>query len=158
MARKTEIEYIRYYTVDSAARQIAPVLPLQEPKTPVRKKVKCRRFYVDPVAIFGIAVAMCMLCAMAIGLVQLKQMEHRTQVLEQYVDQLHQENVQLSTEFDDNCNIAEIEQTALALGMVPAEDAPQMPLTVILPQTPDKEVEPVSLWEQLTTFLSGLFA
>ena len=52
-------QYIQYYTAGSAARKLAPVIPLNPtalPQTKVRQKPM--RIYLDPVALLGTVVAM----------------------------------------------------------------------------------------------------
>ena len=155
MAKNTK-NYIQFYTAGSTAVKVQ----IQDERTwaplPVEKPKPKFIIPVDPVAIIGFAVAICMLVMMAVGMVRLNAERERTATMENYVQLLQQENVRLQAEFDAECNLEEIEKTALALGMIPAEEAQHTPITVEAPQVP--EVETVTLWDRIGTFLSGLFA
>ena len=102
------------------------------------------------------AVAACMLIMMLVGLIRLGTEQNRTATMEQRVQLLQQENARLQAQFDAECDLEEVEKTALALGMVPAENIPRNTITVELPEIPEPEA--VSLWQRIGTFLSGLFS
>ena len=56
MAKKSDVRYIRYYTVGSAARELSPPVP-QQPKPVVKpRKAKKIVLFIDPVAILGIMI------------------------------------------------------------------------------------------------------
>ena len=71
-----------------------------------------------------------------------------------YVDTLTQENDQLRTTLSQGYDLEEIQRTATALGLVPKDQVKHV--TIQVPQ-PQIEQEP-GAWEQLYTFLTGLFA
>lgn len=121
MANKSEVQYVRYYTVGSAARELAPELPQRPKPAPKPKKAKRVVLYVDPVAILGVITAVFLLVCMLVGLVQLNQVRARQENMSRYVQQLIQENETLRTQYEAGYDLEQIEKTALALGMVPAE-------------------------------------
>ena len=153
MARKEEIRYIQFYTDGSAAKQITPRWPAATPKKkPVQKKKQI--VYVDPLALGGIVVAVVMLVLMIVGVCKLNAVQQETVQMQGYVERLTVENSTLKQQYSQECNLEQVEQTALALGMIPVEQAQQIQITV---QLPHQETEP-SFWDNIGVFLTGLFA
>ena len=156
MAQSVDVRYVQFYTHGSAAKRIAPAaIPLIS-ALPKPKKRKIQRIYVDPVATLGIVVAVCMLIMMAVGVSQLRVEQQKTAQMMTYVEQLQQENASLQAEYLAECNMEEVEKTALALGMIPLEDAIYTPIEVELPQV--DSTQQASIWQRIGTFLTGLFA
>ena len=157
MVQKLEVQYVRYYTPGSAAQKIMPAFPAQnEPVLPRVHKRKIQKIYVDPVAVLGIAVAVCMLICMIVGVFQLKQAHQQTVIMEQYVQKLSEKNAQLNEEYSQSYNLQEVEDIALAMGMVPQQEITRISVSV---QTPAQEAPAqISLWQRVGTFLTGLFA
>ena len=155
MARKPDIQYVRYYTDGSAARQLEPKTP-QRQRTPQRKTKK-RQVYmipVQPFAIAGLAVAATLLVFMIIGSVKLYNVQQQQQAMADYVTMLNEQNVQLRHTYEENIDLEMVERTALALGMIPAEDA--MTITVSLPQP--EPAPKITMWDRIEAFFEGLFA
>ena len=73
MARKPDIQYVRYYTDGSAARQLEILSP-QKTKTtyPRTRRKKGYVIYVDPLAICSIVLAMVLLVCMVMGTLQIQ--------------------------------------------------------------------------------------
>ena len=156
MAQNVDVRYVQYYTNGSAAKRIAPaVIPLIS-ALPKPKKRKLQRIYVDPVATLGIVVALSMLIMMVVGISQLRVEQQKTAQMMSYVESLQQENRSLQEEYLAECNMEEVEKTALALGMIPREDALYTPIEVELPEIAD--AQQASIWQRIGTFLTGLFA
>ncbi len=156
MAQRVDVQYVKFYTQGSAAKRIAPAIPLHTGALPQIKKRKRVRVYVDPVATLGIVVAVCMLIMMAVGVSQLRQEQSKTAAMVAQVEQLRQENESLQAKYEQECDLEAIEKTALALGMIPVEQASHISIEVELPQQDNGEQ--VSLWQRIGTFLTGLFA
>ena len=156
MAKKYGIEYVNYYTEGSAARKIMPALRSVKAMLPKPKKHKRRVIYLDPVAVLGMAVAVCMLLMMFVGLVQLNEARQKTMAMEQYVQKLDDQKELLSEQYHTGYDIEEVEHTALALGMVPKSRVQQT--TIHMPMLETDTVESVTLWDRIGTFLSSLFA
>ena len=154
MAQRTDIRYIQFYTDGSAARKLAPVAPLKTIKRPKVRKQKRITVHLDPVAVLSIGMAMVMTVLIAVGMVQLNNARAEMQTMSAYVDTLRQENAQLQQSFADGYDLEQIEQTALALGLVPVAQVKHVSVT--LPQI-EQTVEPTT-WERFVTFLAGLFA
>ncbi len=156
MTQYVDVQYVRFSTDGSAARRAAPAVSVSTGTLPRLRKQRVQVLYVDPVALLSIAVAAVMLVTMLVGLVHLKQVQKQTAQMEAYVQQLSQQHESLQQAYEDACNMEVVEKTALALGMIPADEAEQ--IMVYLPAVQAEEPEAVSLWNRIGIFLSGLFA
>lgn len=153
---KDSKRYIQFYTPGSTAVKVdiqdeQTWAPLPEPKP--EKKIS---IYVDPVSVVSFVVAVCMLILLTVGINQLNDVRREVTTLEHYVAELTAENHTLEESYSAGYHLEEVRQKALDLGMVPAEEIPQTHIYVTLPKI--DVVEEPSLWTQLTTFLTGLFA
>ena len=156
MAKPHELQYINAYVSGSAAyrmdieRQKKAALP----KAPRRAKAKVLPIFVDHAAIIGILMAMVMLVVMAVGYVQLLDAKQETVAMQNYVDQLRQENAALKDTYASSYDPAEVASIAQTMGMVPMEQVQTVKIEVSVPQL---EEDPTA-WQTLCTFLAGLFA
>lgn len=155
MAQKPDIQYITYVhgsearvlEFKPARKRNRTVLPAAAPE----QKVK---LYVDPVAIFGIMVAAAMLILMAVGMVQYLNICEEHSAMTDQVITLQNKNVQLQQDYRSGYDLVDIETKALALGMIPKDQAE---VVVIHPVMPVAEEEP-TWWENLCWYFEGLFA
>ncbi len=156
MAQYPKVQYIRFYTDGTAARKLDYAVPQRQKKAvlPKARVDKRKKIYVDPVAAVGVMVAVCMLIVMAVGMFRLEQAQQETAAMEEYVEYLTDTNRALEAEYAASYDLETVEKTALALGMVPSSQVEQ---TVIYISVPTPVEEPTT-WEQVTTFLTGLFA
>lgn len=154
MAQRVDVRYVQFYTNGSAARKVTPVVPLDTIKLPKVKKQKRIIIHIDPVAVFGIAVAAVMLVLMAAGMVQLKNARHELSTMTSYVNTLTQENVSLNAAYSEGYDLDKVKTTALALGLVPVDQVRHV--TVQLPAAQTEQTP--GAWERFCTFLTGLFA
>ena len=154
MAQHPKVEYIRMYTDGSAARKLEIAAPVKKAKVPHSKKQKKILVYVDPVALAGIAVAVIMLVVMVVSVFNLYTIQQETAALENYVNALQIENAELRAAYESDLDLGEVERTALALGMVPREEVRHV---TVYPEAAETQETP-GAWQQLRTFLTGLFA
>lgn len=154
MAQGVSVQYVQFYTQGNVARRILPAKKVQTAQLPQMRKRKVQRIYVDPVAALGLVVAVCMLIMMAVGVGQLRNEQQQTARMEQQVGQLQMENRLLQAEYAAQCDLEAVEKTALALGMIPQQEAMHVSIALELPQTQEQ----VSVWQRIGTFLTGLFA
>ena len=153
---KVNNRYIQFYTPGSAAVKVAiqnedTWAPLPEPKP--QKKITIP---VDPIAVVGFAVAVCMLILMAVGVTQLNQVRREVVTLERYVAQLTAENHELEATYAEGYKPERVRQRALDMGMIPAEEVSETPIYVTIPIVEIAE-EP-TFWSEITTFMTSLFA
>ena len=130
MARKADIQYVHhYYTAGSAAKKVAvkvenkkKPLPLFEPlmmAEPDQKVV----VKIDPLSVAATLVAVVLVVMMVVSLFQYSAAYQRNVELQEYVYTLSDENVRLEQKYRSGFDLAEIEAQALALGMIPMEEA-----------------------------------
>ena len=155
MTQRMQAQYVQFYIQGSSAMQLNPVTPVKaEPIREIQPRTHKRiRVFVDPVALFGVMVALCMIITIFVGMGHLEKAQLDVQQMEQYVVYLQHQNKNIKAEYTSSYNLDDIEKTALALGMVPAENVNHFYIDVTEPV-----VEKPSLWENVGTFLTGLFA
>ena len=156
MAVRTDIQYVQYYVDGSAARKLEKNTQKKHAAAPKSRKAKRKVVVIDPVAILGVLVAVCMLVFLVVGFVQHRALQQQTEEMSLYIDQLQQENAQLEQTYQDGYDLDEIRDIAQAMGMIPAGDAPQIEMEVQIPQ--EESTDEMTIWESFTTFLAGLFA
>lgn len=155
MAQQATIQYVKFYTAGTAARKIevsSPVKPIRKPRVAKQQKIVLR---VDPLAMVGTLTALVLLVLIVVGMFQVQTARERNAEMAQYVQSLKTENRMLQTTYDNGYDLKQVEETALALGMVPAEQVQQIPIPMELPQTEQPEE---NFWTNATAFLTGLFA
>ena len=154
MAAKVDVRYVSFYTSGSAAKKIAPVVPLKTIKLPRIKSKKRIVVRIDPVATAGIVMAAILFVLLIVGVTQLQSARQERAQLAAYVDTLQMENEALQAEFEAGYDIKNVEKTALALGMIPVEEVQRVSIQVQDIPAPEKP----GVWEGFITFLAGLFA
>ena len=161
MARKADILYVHhYYTAGSAARKVAvkaehkkKPLPLFEPlmmAEPDQKVV----VKIDPLSMAATLVAVVLVVMMVVSLFQYSAAYQRNVELQKYVYTLSDENIRLEQKYRSGFDLNEIEAQALALGMIPMEEAQTI---TVSGSVPAHEAEPTR-WERVQLFMSDLFA
>ena len=162
MARKADIQYVHhYYTAGTAAQKVAVKaepkhkkrpIPLFEPlmMTEPDQKITVR---IDPLSMAATLVAVVLVVMMVVSLFQYSAAHERNVALLEYQYMLSDENIRLEEKYEAGFDLEEIEVQALALGMIPLEEAETLKVSGIVPV---HEKEPTR-WERLGLFLSGLF-
>lgn len=155
MARRPAVQYVQFYTAGSAARKIqtqAPKVALRLPKAHKPRKITVR---IDPVATLGVITAVVMFVLMGVGVFQLRSAKQEQAVMEQYVLSLQADNAALQNKFDTGYDLAEVEKTALALGMVSKEQAKEVLIHIAVEEQAEQMP---GFWDRVSAFLTGLFA
>ena len=155
MANRVDIQYVDFSVDGNAARKISAA-PRQKVRLPREKKKTRYVLYLDPLSFCGIVLAVVMLVLMGTGVARLQAAYTQNQQMSAYVDTLSQQNAALREEFTQVCDLEEVERLALALGMIPKEDAPQNSIAMYVP--PEEAPKQMSLWEKIGSFLASLFA
>lgn len=154
MARHPSVEYVRFRTDGNAARKVEVAEPLKTIRLPRAKKQKRPLHRIDLLSLTAIALTIVMTVCMLVGLQQLDAAQQETAAMQQKVQALQVENDALWTYYEENLDMDQIERTAMALGMIPKDQA-----TCITVQVPQEVVEEQpNVWERVTLFLTGLFA
>ena len=157
MTYKGVIQYVNFYVDGSSARKIAPVQRESKAVMPKPKKRKVRTVYVDPFAIVGSVVAICLLVVMFMGLSVLHEEKNQTETMGNYLEYLEKENAELTARYEAGYNIDEVERTALALGMVPESEVPHT-VVQIPAEEPTEQPQKVTLLARIATLLSDMGA
>lgn len=156
MALKPDIMYVSYYTAGSAAYELEtkPEKPMFRP-VHKQRRAKKKVIAVDPIALCGIVVAICMFCMLVSGVQEYQASLERTQQMSAYVEQLQHENIALQHTYDNSYDPNAVYEMATAIGMVPKENVEHVQIQV---QVPQQEQTRLSFWDNVTLFLTGLFA
>ena len=156
MVKKPEIQYIDKFYVYGSEAKVLELKPKRKIKTilPLSAPDKTIKIPVDPVAIGGIVVAVALLVALLIGCVQYVQVYRQYRTMMDHVVAEQNTNVELRENYHSRIDLVEIRDKALALGMVPVENAQVITIRAELPQ---REPEP-TLWEDFVWLCKGLFA
>jgi cell division protein FtsL len=147
---------IHFYTDGSAARQIEPEQPQKrKSRLPKMRRNSQPVICYDPVAMLSLAVTAVMFVLLVAGVVTLCYTRAEAYRMEQYVTELEQQNTRLRQEYADSYDPEIIRQEALAMGMIPKEEAQQITVTVQVPAPTPAEPD---FWEQVHRFFTSLFA
>ena len=158
MALQPDIQYVPFCYVDgSAARKVERKSVKKATVTPAPKRRRAKRkvIAVDLVAIGGIVIAVVMLVMMLAGFAKYTVIREQNRLMQDHLTALQLENTKLQQDYESNIDLDYIQDMADAMGMVPAQDAQQVQISVQLPQ---EEVTEMTLWQSIATFLAGLFA
>ena len=128
MAINSDVHYVRYYTAGSAARELAPQIPQRTKAAQKARKPRKSIIYIDPVAIIGVVTAIIMVAVMILGVMQLNQLKEEASAMQNYVLDLKAENTEMTTKYQEGYDLEAVEKTAIALGMVPADQVTHIQL------------------------------
>ena len=156
MVKKPEIQYIDKFYVYGSEAKVLELKPKRRARTilPLSAPDKTIRIPVDPVAIFGIVVAVALLVALVIGSVQYVQVYCQYRAMMDHVVAEQNLNVELQENYRSQIDLVQIRDRALALGMIHKENAPTITIRAELPQ---REPE-MTVWEDFVWLCKGLFA
>ena len=108
----------------------------------------------DPVAWAGIAIAIVMVVLMAVSVSSYLDACAEYEVMTDYVISLQNENVKKQQEYVTLYDLEDIQEKALALGMIPMDE---VEVITIHPVYPEPEAKPTR-WDNISWFMKGLFA
>ena len=160
MAGKADIQYVHHYYADGTAVKKAVVraerkkkpLPLFEPlmQQPDEQII----VKLDPVSLGAIAVCAVLVVMMVVSLFQYSAAYERNVVLQEYVYALEGEQARLTQDYRSGFDLEEVEAQALALGMIPVEQAQVIRISGRTP-APQQEM---TFRQRVEMFLGELFA
>lgn len=157
MAQRPDIQYVtQFYTYGSEAKvlELKPARKQQKMPLPKAKPMQKIRVAVDPVAWCGIALALVLVVLMVFSVQNYLDVCTELEVMTNHVIELQNLNVQKQQEYASLYDLADIEEKALGLGMIPMEQAQVFTIHPVLPE-PEPETP---WWENISWFLKGLFA
>ena len=157
MVQKPDIQYVtQFYSFGSEAKvlELKPVKKKQKSVLPVAKPEQKIRIGVDPVAMTGILIAVVMVLVMALSVHGYLETCDEYRTMTRRVITLQNINVEKQQAYKEMYDLDDIREKALALGMVPMEEAE---VITISPVIPEEEPEP-TWWQNISWFMKGLFA
>ena len=144
MAKREDIQYVRYYAYGSAAVKTQPEqrrsVRTEAQPVPAAEPIPVP---FSPVAVFGAAVAVVMLVLVLVGFVQLNRQNNEIQTMELYMSSLKSENYALNKEYQAGYDLEEIRTAAEAMGLVPIEQVKHVTIHI-----PEPEVVVELPWHQ----------
>ncbi len=155
MIEKHDIQYItQFYTPGSEAPKVAPwEQPRKGKPSPKYVKREQIKIYVDPVALCSVVTAVAIVVLMMVSVWQFVGVLEGHEAMEGRLVELRDENALLEHTYRSGYDLEQIEEQALALGMVPVEEVRHVTISATVPQP---EPEP-TLWENIVWFFEGLF-
>ena len=157
MANNRADRYIRFYTEGTAAYKMEVEQPKAKTSLPKSRKRTVYVFPVDPVAIGAVVLCVVMLVMMFNAVSLLEAERAKLQEMTDYLYELESENVVLEAQYESQIDLEAVEERALALGMIPIEEARHITIQIQSRQEQVPEEEP-TLWESICTYFEGLFA
>ena len=157
MTYKGDIQYVNFYIDGSSAKKIAPVHHERKATLPKPKKRKCRVIRLDPFAVLGAVVAICLLVVMFMGISQWNEEKTKTEAMANYLDYLEKENKELTAKYEAGYDLEEVERTALALGMVPESEVPHTVVKIPAEESPEQP-QKVTLLTRIAAIISDIGA
>ena len=137
MAQRPDIQYVtQFYTYGSEAKvlELKPAQKKQKAVLPKAKPQQKIRIMVDPVAWCGIALALVLVVLMIFSVQNYLDACEELQIMTTKVIELQNVNVQRQQEYTSLYDLADIEEKALALGMIPMEQAQVFTIHPVLPE------------------------
>lgn len=157
MVQKPDIQYVtQFYSYGSEAKvlELKPAKKKKKAVLPVARPEQKIQIQVDLVAWGGILIALAMVVLMAVSVNSYLNVCNEYRAMTNQVITLQNINVEKQLEYEKLYDLNDIEQKALALGMIPAEEAE---VVTIAPVIPEPEME-TPWWENISWFMKGLFA
>ena len=157
MAQKPEIQYVgQFYVHGSEAKKLARKTEQKKAKTelPLHRFERIRKVHVDVLAISSILVAAVLMITMVAGTLSLQSAWEELHIAQEYVYELESANATLAAQYRSGYDLDEVRSAAIALGMIPVEEAQVVSLRVTVPEV---QPEP-TLLDDIIWFLEGLFA
>ena len=160
MAQKPEIQYVgQFYIHGSEAKKLARKNEQKKARTelPVTRVERVRKVYVDPLAICSLMMAAVLMVSMVAGMLSLQTAWNELDIAQQYVYELETQNSILAAQYHSGYDLKEVERTALALGMTPRDQVPQLVVHIPAEELP-AEPSRITLLTRISTLISGLLA
>lgn len=157
MVQKPDIQYVtQFYSYGSEAKvlELKPKPQKKKfvlPKALPQQKIQIR---IDPVAWAAVALAVVMIVLMAVSVGSYLDACADYEAMTDYVIELQNFNVEKQQEYVKLYDLDDIREKALALGMIPMEEAEVISISLVIPE-PEPETP---WWENISWFLKGLFA
>ena len=161
MAGKADIQYVHpYYTSGTAAKKVAVKAPRKKKPLPIFEPLMTAQpeekiiVKLDPLSLCAIAVCAVLVAMMVVSLFQYSAAYQRNVALQEYVYTLEGDQARLDQTYRSGFDLAQVEAQALALGMIPADQAQTITISGEIPAPQQAQ----TLWQRVGMFLGELFA
>lgn len=157
MVQKPDIQYVtQFYTYGSEAKvlELKPAKKKKKFSLPKAQPQQKIRIQVDPIAWAGILIAVVMVVVMAVSVRSYLDVCAEYKAVTKQVIDLQNDNVLNRQNYAKLYNLDDIREKALALGMIPMEEAEVIAISPVIPE-PEPET---TWWENISWFMKGLFA
>lgn len=135
MAKREEIQYVRYYAYGSTAVKAQPEQRRRtEAEAQPIPKAEPVPIPFSPVAVFGTTVAVVMLVLVLVGFGQLNSVNREIRNMELYIGSLKSENYALNKEYEAGYDLDEIQTAAEAMGLVPIDQVEHVTIHIPEPE------------------------
>ena len=154
MDQKPVIQYVGQFYVYGSEVKVKKKSEPRRPMLPSVKAARERKVYIDPMAVGGIALAVCILVALVVGGIRLSACMTGYNAAEATLSELKRENARLEHAYRTSLNLESVKTRAEELGMIPQSEAARASIRVTVPEHKGE----ISAWENFVWFLSGLLA
>ncbi len=157
MVQKPDIQYVtQFYSYGSEAKvlELKPAVKKKKFTLPKALPDMKIRIAVDPVAWAGILIAVVMVVLMAVSVQSYLDVCAEYEAMSDYVIELQNFNVEKQLEYATMYDLEDVKEKALALGMIPMEEAEIITISPVIPEPQPEE----TWWENISWFMKGLFA
>lgn len=148
MAKRDEIQYVRYYAVGSTARKLEPKRqPRRRAAEQAAPKPEEQRIpiYFDRTAVLGTALAVVMLLCVVFGFGRVNRLNQQIADMEAHIAGLRAENYGYQKDYANGVDLDDVRAAAEAMGLVPMEQVRH--ITVHIPQP--EEPQELPWWQEL---------
>lgn len=144
MAKRDEIQYVRYYATGSAAVKLDPQPEHRKKARPAVKPVQEQiTIPVDPIAMIGTVVAIVMVLCVIVGFVQLNHANDQVAQAQSELSALKNQHYELEKNYENGYDLEDVRNAAEAMGLVPVEQVQH--LTIHIPEP--EVVEELTWWQ-----------
>lgn len=155
MARKRdEIQYVRYYSVGSAAQKVELLPKKGSLPKPRAKKERLPIIRVDGLAVLGIVVSVVMLICMLIGFAQVNAADARLRQERAHVAVLQARNENLHEQYEHGYDLNEVRLAAESMGLVPKDQVQHITISVPEPMVEEESTWWESVWEDICSLFA----
>ena len=145
MAKRDEIQYVRYYATGSTAVKLDPQPERRKKTRPAAKPVQEQiTIPIDPLAIVGTVVAIVMVLCVIVGFVQLNHANDQVAQAQSELSALKNQHYELEKNYENGYDLADVADAAKAMGLVPVSEVQQITIHIPEPEV----VEELPWWQE----------
>jgi hypothetical protein len=145
MAKREEIQYVRYYATGSTAVKLDPQPERRKKARPAVKPAQQRiAIPFDPLAWIGTAVAVVMVLCVMVGFFQLNHINDQVAQAQTDLTALKNQHYELEKNYENGYDLVDVANAAKAMGLVPMAEVEQITIHIPEPEV----VEELPWWQE----------